>query len=408
MARILVALALLPCLHVGPVQAQRRDFAPDNHEWNGLSEFLDLAAEQGVVLEPVERLDLGTLRAMDTLFLLAPEEDLPIADLRAYMHDGGTIVLADDFGRGHALLESFHIERTRPRHADLLRLRGNDELLVAEASARHPLTEGVDALVTNHPQVIRHSDLDPIFSLGGGDAVVLAGTVGDGRLVAIADPSMLINNMLELRSNRRFAENLLSYLASEREGRVFVMLPNGRLEGHYGQTTGPWHSDLRTILEQLAHVEIPSSALRIAGVALSGIFLVLAAGMLPRSSPYVASAMFARPADAGGFVGRVEWFSLRPSNLLDPTMVYKLELEAELSSTLGVPGPFGIEVITTRMKSKGMHEHDVAIARALLRELSELHADWERGPEGNALSEARFRRIVQTGDAVLEKARRLG
>lgn len=361
-----------------------------------------------MVLEAVTRLDLGTVHTADTLFILSPDTDLPVADLRAHMHAGGRIVLADDFGRGESLLESFHIERARPARADSLRLRGNDELLVAEARSGHPLTEGVSALVTNHPQVIRHSDLDPIFSFGGRDAVVLAGAVGEGRLIAIADPSVLINNMLELRSNRRFAANLLSYLASEREGRVFVVPPSGVLEGHLGQTSRHWVEDLRTMLEQLARVEIPANALRIAAAAFAGIFLVLAAGMLPRSSPYIASAMFGRAATAGGFVGRIEWFSERPANLLDPTMVYKLEFEVELSRMLGAPGLFNIDAITTRMKAKGMHKDDIEIAHALCQELFELHEDWERGTRGDVLPLARFRRIVQTGDALLDKVRRLG
>jgi hypothetical protein len=407
-ARTLVVLATLAFWDVHRATAQGRDFAPDNREWNGLSELFEIAAEQEIALEPVARLDLGMVQATDTLFIVSPEAELPIADLRAHMHAGGRIVLADDFGRGDSLLESFHIERARPERADSLRLRGNEELLVAEASSGHPLTEGVSALVTNHPQVIRHSDLDPIFSFGGRDAVVLAGAVGEGRLVAIADPSVLINNMLELRSNRRFAENLLSYLTSDREGHVFVLPPNGVFEGRYGQTSGHWLGDFRTLLEQLARVDIPASALRVAAAAFAGIFLVLAAGMLPRSSPYIASAMFGRAAAAGGFVGRVEWFAERPANLLDPTMVYKLELEAELSRTLGVPGPFGIDAIITRMKAKRMHKDDVEIAHALFRELFELHEDWERGTRGDVLPEARFRRIVQTGDALLHKVRKLG
>src|SRR5690606_20633598 len=140
----------------------------------------------------------------------------------------------------------------------------------------HPLTEGVRALVTNHPAVVHHPDLEPIFSFGERDAVVLAGAVGAGRLVTIGDPSVLINNMLELRGNQRFAENLVDYLA-ERRGRLFVITPDAQLVGRYGEPGAdrPLH-DLRALLERAAAAELPEGALRIVAAALAGILLVLA------------------------------------------------------------------------------------------------------------------------------------
>ena len=343
------------------------------------------------------------------MIVVAPEADLPATGLTDFMRAGGRVALADDFGRGDTLLRTFRIGRGRPSRDDALRLRGNDELLIARARAGHPLAEGVRALVTNHPQVVYHQDLEPIFAFGDHDAVVLAGAVGAGRLVAIADPSVLINNMLELRGNRRFAENLLRYVAGESGGRVFLVAPSGALVGRYGEPGAdrPLH-DARVLLERLAAATIPPSAMRIAAAALAGILLVLAAGALPRSSPYVGAAMFARPSAAGGFTGRVYWFSERPANLGDPAMVYKLELETELHRRLGLVGPVSAEGVAERMQARGMRAEDVGTARALLSELAELREDWERGTRGDALPEARFRRIVASGEALLDKVRKLG
>lgn len=392
-----------------PARAQSGDdFAPDNDRWNGLSGLVEIARGQGVELELVERLDIGTLRPEDALIVVAPEEDLPAASLTELMRAGGRVALADDFGHGDSLLRTFRIGRGRPNRADALRLRGNEELLVARAAAGHPLTEGVTALVTNHPQVVYHQDLEPIFAFGERDAVVLAGAVGAGRLVAIADPSVLINNMLELRGNRRFAENLVGYVAGEGGGRVLLVPPRGRIVGRYGEPGAdrPLH-DLRALLEHLAQAELPPGALRVLAASLAGILLVLAAGVLPRSSPYAGASMFARPSVAGGFVGRVEWFSQRPANLGDPAMVYKLELETELARRFGLAWPVSPEQIAARMKARGMRAVDVEGARALLAELAALREEWERGTRGDALAEARFRKIVRDGDALLAKVRTL-
>ncbi|UJR79036.1 DUF4350 domain-containing protein [Sandaracinus amylolyticus] len=406
----LVALLALALVAIAArAGAQDADFAPESDAWNGLGRFVAIARERGVTLEIPARLDVGTLQPADALVIVSPNDELPAASLTDFMRAGGRIALGDDFGRGDTLLRTFRIGRGRPNRADALRLRGNEELLVARPSAGHPLTEGVSALVTNHPMVVYHPELEPIFSFGERDAVVLAGAVGAGRLVAIGDPSVLIANMLELRGNRRFAENLVGYLEGERGGRVFLITPGAVMVGRYGEPGAdrPLH-DVRAMLERLADVELPESALRIAAAAIAGILMVLAAGVLPRSSPYAGAAMFARPSVPGGFAGRIEWFSQRPANLGDPAMVYKLELEIELHRRLGLIAPVSIDDVANRMKARGMRADDVESARRLLGELAELREEWERGTRGDALPEARFRKILASGEALLEKVRNLG
>lgn len=386
------------------------DFEPRNESWNGLSRVIAIAAENEVRLEVASRLDVGTLRPEDALIVVAPRQDLPSGPLTDFMRAGGRIALADDFGRGDSLLRTVRIERGRPNRTDALRLRGNDELLVAVPTGGHPLTQGVRALVTNHPQVVYHPNLEPIFAFGARAneaAVVLTGAIGSGRLVAIADPSVLINNMLEFEGNRRFAVNLLRYLDGGRGGRIVLVPPTGTIAGRFGEPSAdrPLH-DLRASLERVARAELPERALRVGAAALAGILLVLAAGMLPRSSPYVGGAMFARPTVSGGFTGRVEWYARRPANLGDPALAYKVELESELHRRLGLVGRVGIDEVIARMKAKGMASNDLDAARALLAELGQLQDELDHGTRGDALTEAHFRRIVRAGEALLDKLRR--
>jgi hypothetical protein len=415
-----VAGLTLPSVRGAAQIAADDDFEPANREWNGLSALLSLADERDLPVEVVERIDIGTLGADDAVIIVGPREELPAGGLTDFMRAGGRVALADDFGEGDSLLRTFRIGRGRPGSRDALRLRGNDELLVARPVAIHPLTQGVGALVTNHPMIVYHQDLEPIFAFdpapgGARDAVILAGAVGTGRLVAIADPSVLINNMLTLGGNRRFAENLLVYLAGERGGRILLVPPHAEIRGRFGEPGAdrPLH-DLRAALERLATAELPASAIRVAGAALAGILLVLAAGVLPRSSPYVSAAMFARPSVSGGFAGRVAWFAERPLNLGDPAMVYKQELELELRRLLDLgaavsgarTGKIGIDDVGRGMKARGMSEAEIAAMRQLLGELSTLEDEMERGTRGDALPEARFRRLVRTGDALVDALRR--
>src|SRR5262249_41011705 len=61
----------------------------------------------------------------------------------------------------------------------------------------------------NHPATLR-STLPPAYAFAPGAALVVEGRVGKGSFVAIADPSVLINNMLEIDGNRAFAEGLVA------------------------------------------------------------------------------------------------------------------------------------------------------------------------------------------------------
>ena len=389
-----------------PSELANADFSTLNVGWNGLSEFIEVARLEGVTVEVTQHLVLGELAATDAVIIVHPTEALPAAGLTAFLRAGGRVALADDFGAGDSLLNVFRIVRTDPDRAGVgvLRLRGNPELLVARPQRGHPLGEGVTALVTNHPRVLRHPELEPIFSLEGNDAVVLAGAVGGGRLVAMSDPSVLINNMLQLASNRQFAANLVRYLRGETEGRVILVEAGGEVTGMYGdpQADRPLH-DLRTALERAASVDVPPIVLRILAVSLLAITLILIAGSTPRTSPYRADAMFREEPVHGGLLGRVEWYGARPTDLLDPTLVYKLELESTVASLLGL----SVRALPTTEMLQAMRSHAVPQAvqndaRALLDELAQLASAASNG-DAAPVTEGRLKNVVERGDA-LQKA----
>ncbi|MCA9609802.1 MAG: hypothetical protein KC619_29590 [Myxococcales bacterium] len=400
--------ALLGIAAATPLEAgAQEDFATSGGGWNTVSELMRIAGERGARVEIPDRLDVGTLQPNDSLLILHPTDALPGAALTAFLRDGGRACLADDFGSGDTFLSLFSITRAAPDSEIAVQLRGNANLPVARPNGTHELTQGVTALVTNHPAVVFHRELAPIFRLGSGEAVVLAGAVGEGRLVVLADPSVLIDNMLALRGNRRFGENLIDYLTEGRGGRLIVVRPGVAMVGRYGEPGAdrPLH-DLRVFLERMSELDIPPLALRIASLALAAIAVILALGALPRRSPYRSSRMFAREAAQGGFVGRVGFFSRPGTNLLQPLMVYKFELEAQILSRLALSGRTLLRDVLAAMRARGMGDRDIEDMRRLLLTLDQLHADQDRPASPPRVNARRFRELVQLGDGLLEKLSR--
>ncbi len=386
-----------------PALAQGHDFSTTGG-WNSVSELMRIARDHGANVHVVDRLDVGTLQPTDSVLILDPDAPLPSRELTAFLRSGGRVVLADDYGSGDSLLSTFQIGRAEPDASRALQLRGNPALLVARPRGQHRLASGVRALVTNHPAMVYHRALSPIFELSEGEALVLAGAVGSGRLVVLSDPSVLIDNMLELRGNRVFAENLVDDLDDGRGGRLFVVQPGARVVGRWGEPGAdrPLH-DLRAALEAAASLELPPIAMRIAALALAAIAVILALGALPRRSPYRSERMFARPPAQGGFVGRVRFFAEHPSNLFPPLMVYKLELESEILRRLALPEQTRLRDVLDRMRARGMGEEDVNAMRALMVELDRLRDASEHPPGPPRVAARRFSQLVATGERLLAR-----
>ncbi len=397
------AILLSALAPAGSASAQP-DFAPDGSAWNSVSELIRIAQSREITVAIPSRLDIGEVEANDALLILAPQEELPAGALTAFLNAGGRACVADDFGAGDSFLRVFQIGRGEPDPEIATRLRGNPALLVARPVGNHRLARGVRALVANHPAVVYHRGLSPIFSLGEGEALVLAGAVSEGRLVVVSDPSVFIDNMLQLRGNHRFAENLVEYLTEVRGGTLYVVGPETRVVGRFGEPGAdrPLH-DLRAALETVASLDIPGPALRIAALALAAIAVILALGALPRRSPYRSARMFARPPSKGGFLGRVEFFSRRKVNLLQPLMVYKFELEDEILRRLSLSGRALLRDVLAAMKRRGMPETDLNQMRELLLELDRLHGLADQPPAPPTVSARRFEELVERGDALLAR-----
>ncbi len=194
-------------------------FDPDSTDWEGCSRLIEVAREElgpsrVLVLDEVDYEKLGPA---DGLLLIHPEGSYDLDELATFMKQGGRLAVADDFGDGNRLLERFRIERGPAPSDPLQMLHGNPQLPIAIPASGHPIVADVGQVVLNHPTTVSHPDLSVLLRIprAGGDQgpeVALAGQVGEGRLVAIGDPSIFINSMMRYPGNRSLARNLAAYL----------------------------------------------------------------------------------------------------------------------------------------------------------------------------------------------------
>src|SRR5262249_54877572 len=127
------------------------------------------------------------------------------------------------------------------------RYNKNPQLPIAHARLQTALGRSTPQLVANHPAAFATA-MPATFELSPGAALVVEGRVGRGQLVAIADPSVLINNMLEIEGNRAFARELIATTCKPGRDRILLYTqvfrsqgePAEALAGATEDATGPF------------------------------------------------------------------------------------------------------------------------------------------------------------------------
>jgi hypothetical protein len=328
--------------------------------WNGLSELLAIARSKGQVLTPTQ-LDASQLEASDALLIVHPTAPLPIAELAKFLRKGGRLAVADDFGTGRALFAAFGMGMHLPNRSSSRSLRDNPQLLIATPLVGHALADGADALVTNHPQVVYHPDLRPVFALSGSrGAIVLSGAVGKGRLVAISDASVLINNMLEFPGNRAFARNLMHFLRASPNARLYIAGSDTLwMSGFRHLTTGNPLARLAAALTQLAKPQLPALAVLALSIVLAAVLLAAAATALPKRSAYARRAYLRTPECVAGMAGRVGYYAGADRSYLGPLLVLKLEVERRVVARLHTQGQPQRDQVLDGLRAAGWRDDQV-------------------------------------------------
>ena len=226
----LLAVTLLLALAAGPSAAQpsaepaafdaiSSDYDPQNSDWNGLMQFRDLVMGMGFEFSEVTSLEWGDLGAEEILVFLYPQQSVDPAQLDAFIQAGGHVIVADDFGAAQNALARIGAIRL-----DLATLRsdnyyqGRTWAPIATVMPGHAIASEVEQIVTNHPTALGHLAGGTVIAGFPDGALIVAGERGTGRFVAVADPSIFINRMLEFPGNLRVVVNMLHWL--DRNGRA--------------------------------------------------------------------------------------------------------------------------------------------------------------------------------------------
>lgn len=244
----LVTLALLQ-----PVLGTRTDFSVYNTRWNGASALavaihgtgsfvptLDVDVEDGeMTLVQKSFADFDVPPRGTSLVLLGPavpptpEE---AAWLRGFVRGGGRLLLADDFGAGNAFLEALG---SASRFSGLpmmdLAFARHPAFAVAASFEPHPVTAGAREAVLDRPTALRESPDAAVLARTGasawldrdGDALpdpreprgpfawLAVERVGEGEVLILSDPSLLINGMAAAGDNARLRDGVVAWLTQD-------------------------------------------------------------------------------------------------------------------------------------------------------------------------------------------------
>jgi hypothetical protein len=326
------------------------NFEPGDTGWRGLSGFVEVGSARGIDLQSAETLDYSSLTADDRLVIVHPTSPLDVGELSEFVVNGGRILLADDFGESTRLLERLDIRRTADFPAGYPHqsfLGGNEAAPMFSPQGVHPLLEGVDRLVANHPAVLEHAG-GPVVPYSGRGGLVFDMNLEAGKVIVVGDSSLFINHMLSRADNRRFASNALAYLCDGIEN-----CSPRLLTGYFTQTgqsdaddgEGGWDALLSSANDRVAEAmeQFPASPLMYYLAVLLTIGMaaylatVLSIRQPPTYSSYIEETLEEIPEPQSEFEWNLSRFaSKQRANLALPAAMLKEIVERAVLEELGV------------------------------------------------------------------------
>ena len=299
------------------------DYGLENPSWNGLRDFVRLAQSRDIVLRPVSTLDYGTLGPNDRLVVIYPLRTMDADPFARFVVDGGRVLLADDFGASEAVLERLDIARVPAgsiEHAS--QHLGRPGLPIFRPGGKHPLLEGVEEVVANHPAGLRTRGGAILPYDDDTAGLVYDMRLGRGKVIVVGDASIVINHMLQVGDNRIFMENALKYLCEDVEGpcRPWLLVGDAPLSGEYVSQSSPERdpvasaqeslSLLNQWLEELAAQRPPQNALYFGSILLMIGVVVFSLTVFSWRRGRVIAPKIGPPDDVGP-LSEFEWNLLR-------------------------------------------------------------------------------------------------
>lgn len=430
-----VPAGVLLALAFGLSTAHARDYDLDPDRWNGLGYLLTTAAEARVTLDTEPAIDLAALEPDDVLVILYPTRPLPVDDLLAFVDSGGYVVLADDHGAARPLLERLGIGRREAGPSSHLAYWDHQEgFALMRPAGKHFLFYNVDEVVANYPASLTISSpnpaLVPVLSYDGGrEHFAIEASLGRGKLLALADPSIFLNDMLRrFYGDKQFIANALRVYCQREPCAARLIGPDatwsGRFDAERARLGGlPKEIEARVdeldevLAELSAEAAVPPVAVVIALLAGAALVLVMArvrgrerlgvGGLVPSVPSQISS-----PAldDARGLVaqrGEADFSHLALSlGEFALERARKADLEALVRRPDPEPPPIADPTRTTSAASPPAPTERDRLRAALLRVQTETAS--LRSQQPTVWSADRFLRLYDDVQVLLHSSARRG
>ncbi|MBE8539391.1 DUF4350 domain-containing protein [Geoglobus acetivorans] len=221
---VFIGLTLLILPVAVPIIKTSAEFSMFSPRWDGCTEFARLVAENGRVVPlmyPYNSVRLGELDGV--LMIIGPDVEfsaLEASEVRAFLDNGGTLFIADDFGTANGLLSMLGVKARFSKQPlkDLFYSKRSEFPVVVRINDPS-LAEGVERITLNIPSAITGSEgvilTSKVSAVGKAHKsypIMTELKYGNGRIILLSDPDILTNDMFG--ENRKFIENLVRYLGT--------------------------------------------------------------------------------------------------------------------------------------------------------------------------------------------------
>ena len=212
-------------------------FGAYNRAWDGTSDLRGVASETGATPQVVH--DTATYSDVTpnstVSFILSPDRNYSVTDrarLRRFVRQGGTLLVAGDYGpETNRLLSALGTDARLDGHPvrDDRHQYRSPAMPIADHVSNRSLVANVSALTLNHGTVVsprnatvlvstseyayldtnrnkRLDDNETISSM----PVATVERIGEGRVFVVSDPSIMINTMIDRSDNRAFINTIVT------------------------------------------------------------------------------------------------------------------------------------------------------------------------------------------------------
>lgn len=228
-AMVLSAILILSISYYWPIA---EPYHPLNAGWNGCSKVVS-AATNVTLLISYSKLPLNSSSLLAIVGPSIQFSDDESSKVRSFLEGGGSVLVADDFGTGNSLLQRLSIGARfsgKPL-ADLYYYSKSPTFPVISDFSPNSLTENVSTVILNRPSFLEIDNSSQVTTFASSSPfsfidltvenmplanetidsypVMVNAKIGRGTLILISDPSMFVNDMIDLHDNMQLLRNLL-------------------------------------------------------------------------------------------------------------------------------------------------------------------------------------------------------